>query len=139
MEVALARDTLPPVQPFSWLWVGISMVVYVVVELLLGGLLAGVMAGRMASPGTEFALRQMLQVGAFLVGGFGVGLVSPRLRLLEPAVGAALAIVVIGILTLFTPLRMYGYSSGGLLLAAALAFGCGLVGAWFGERLAGNL
>lgn len=135
----MARQSYPPVQPFSWRWVTVSVVVYVVVELVLGGFLADVLAGRLASPGTDFALRQGLQVGAFVIGGFGIGLFSPRLRLLEPAVGAAISILIIAVMTLFTPLRLYGYSPGGLAVACFLAFGCAMVGAWFGERLAGNL
>jgi hypothetical protein len=68
-----------------------------------------------------------------------IGLISPRLRLWEPAVGAALSVGLTLVFTWFTPITFVHYSGGRLLLGSGLAFLLALAGARTGERLMGNL
>lgn len=129
----------PPVQPFAWRWVAGSMVVFVVLELLLGEGLAHLLDGRVLSDGTGLLLRNGLQLVAFFGGGALIGVVSPKLRLIEPALGAVGCIGLILVMTWMTPLRFYGYGGVRLVAACGVSFAAALAGAWVGERLSGNV
>lgn len=132
-------SSLPPVRPFAWRWVFVSMALFVVFELVLGEGLAHVLAGRVLSDGTHLLLRNGLQLAAFFVGGVAVGVISPGIRLLEPALGAVGCMLLILVLTWMTPVRFYGFGGTKLLAACGISFGVALAGAWVGERVTGNV
>ena len=125
-------------QPFSIKWVILSMIVFVVVELLLGVLVGHFIVGKYASLNLKFVLQGVLNLSSYLIGGFIIGLVSPGLRIREPGVGAFLAIALMLGLTLFTPFAFIQFNSIKLLLGGGIAFGLAIAGAMWGERLAGN-
>ncbi len=127
------------VQPFAWRWVFLSMAVFIVLELILGEGLAHLLHGRLLSDGTSLLLRNGLQLAAFFGGGALIGVVSPKLRLVEPALGAVGCMLLIVVLTWMTPLRFYGFGGAKLLAACAVSFVVALAGAWAGERLTGNV
>lgn len=125
-------------QPFSIKWVVLSMIVFVVVELLLGVLLGHFVVGKYASINLKFVLQGVLNLSSYLIGGFIIGLVSPGIRVYEPGVGAFLAIALMLGLTLFTPFAFIQFNAIKLLLGGGIAFCLALAGAMWGERLAGN-
>lgn len=132
-------STASKVQPFAWRWVFGSMFIFVVLEVILGEGLANLLQGRVLSHGTGLLLRNGLQLVAFFGGGMLIGVVSPRIRLLEPALGAVGCIVLIVVMTWMTPLRFYGFGGVRLFAACVVSFLVAIAGAWIGERLMGNV
>ncbi len=127
------------VQPFAWRWVLGSMIVFVVLEVSLGAGLASLLDERMLSHGTGLLLRNGLQMVAFFGGGLFIGVVSPRIRLLEPALGAVGCILLILVMTWMTPIHVYGFGGTRLLAACVVSFVVAISGAWLGERMMGNV
>lgn len=114
------------------------MVTFVALELLLGGLVGHVLLGRYTSISTGFLLQGVLNLSSYFLGGVLIGLVSPGLRIYEPAVGAFLAVAAMLAMTLFTPYTFMRMTQDKLVLGGLIAFALALVGARLGERLAGN-
>lgn len=115
------------------------MLAFIAAELLIGGVLGEIVFGRMLSINTNFLLQGLLNLAGFAAGGFAIGLLSPGRRIAEPAIGAAATLVLISILTLFVPFRYMGYTSGSLVIAAAVAAAIAAGGAYMGEKLTGNV
>jgi hypothetical protein len=126
-------------QPFSWRWVAASMGVFIAAELILGGFVGQVVVGRYASMGLRLTLQGVLALASYFVGGLLIGVISPRVRILEPATGAALSVVLMFVVTVFTPYSFIHFSTGKVIVGGAIAFFLALVGARLGERLMGNL
>lgn len=124
--------------PLSTAWVLGAYVLYLAIEVVLGGWLGGLLAGFVSWP---FAMRLevILMLASWWVGGLLVGLISPRVRLLEPGVAAFLAVATTMLYAVFVPHRFFAPSLGRLLLGGAVAFGLGVWGADTGERLAARL
>lgn len=132
-------DISSRVQPFAWRWVFTSMFLFLALELVLGEGMTHLLEGRTLSDGTALLMRNGLQIAAFFIGGAVIGIVSPKLRLLEPALGAVGCMGLVVVMTWMTPLQFYGYSGLKLLAACVVSFTVALAGAWIGERLTGNL
>ena len=126
-------------QPFSWKWVFASMVVFVCFELVLGGLVGRVVAGSYRSLSLNFALQGLLNLVSYFLGGLFIGVVSPRVRIDEPAAGAFLSVALMLTLALFTPYSFIHFSLVKLLLGGAIAFALALAGARLGEKLTGRI
>lgn len=124
---------------FSWGWVGGAFVVFIAVELVIGGLIGEVLLGRYRSISLGFTLQGLLHVASFLIGGFLVGVVSPGKRLMEPAVAAFGSVLFMFVLTVFTPYAWFVFSTDRVIVGGGLAFLLALAGAWFGERVTGQV
>ncbi|MCH2205823.1 MAG: hypothetical protein MK132_08130 [Lentisphaerales bacterium] len=123
---------------FSKKWMWFSFAIFIVLEICVGAVLGEIIAGTYKSHNMRFMLQGLLHVGSFFLGGLIIGFISPGIRLVEPAVAAALAILVISLLTFFTPYRFFHFSLGKLIIAGTIAFFLALKGAQIGERLSGN-
>ena len=123
----------------DWKWIGIGVAIMLLLSLV-GGLLIGMLLGpaleTAASPedletiqlsGGQIALAALINLLAFVIGGFIVGLKSAGRTILEPGISAAIA-VLIGLL--FSG----AFTVGNLLLAGLVPFGAGNLGGWLGER-----
>lgn len=126
-------------EPFSWKWVFISLAIFIGMEVILGVLLGYVVVGRYVSLSLRFLLQGLLNLASYFVGGFLIGVVSPRVRVVEPAVGAFFAVAATIGLTLFTPYAFIRFSMTKILIGGAIAFALALTGAKLGERLTGRL
>ena len=126
-------------RPFSTFWLLVSTAIFVVWEVVLGGFVGSLMQGAFTSHMLVHRLEVVLSLGAFFLGGFTVGLVSPGKRLREPAAGAALSIGVTFLIAIFTPYRFwFGASLGRVLLACGIGWLVALYGAHLGEKATGN-
>ena len=125
-------------QTFSKQWMWISFGVFVATELVLGALVGGLVVGRFMSLSLRFMLQGLLNLLAYFIGGFIVGLISPGIRIYEPAAGAFLSVLVMLVLTLFTPFSFIHFSLTKVLIGGGIAFFLALTGAKIGERIAGN-
>jgi hypothetical protein len=125
-------------RPFSKKWMCASMGIFIAVELLLGGLIGDVLIGRYMSISLQFLSQGLLHIVSFFIGGFIVGLVSPGLRVQEPAAGAFLSVSLMLALSVFTPYRIIQFSLLKMLIGGVIAFCLALAGARLGERITGN-
>lgn len=123
----------------STLWIVLSLIIFIAVEILLGGLIGPLVIGQFVSRPLYLKLEVVLMLGSYFFGGLIVGLLSPGIRVLEPAIGAALAVIFTWLYSFFTPIRFYGFSLNRMLIGGAIAFILALIGADLGERIAAKL
>lgn len=114
------------------------MAIFMVAELLLGVLVGEYVVGRYKSISLGFMLQGLLHVASFFVGGLIVGVVSPGVRIKEPAVGAALSVATMLVLTVFAPYTFMRIEGSKLVIGGLIAFAVAMAGAKLGERLTGN-
>jgi hypothetical protein len=125
-------------QPFSKKWVIASTAIFVAVELFLGGLIGNIVVGTFMSLNLRFMLQGLLNLLSFFIGGFIIGLISPGIRIWEPAVGAFLSVSLMLCLSFFTPYSFIQFSLTKMLIGGGIAFFLALAGARMGEKVAGN-
>jgi hypothetical protein len=125
-------------QAFSRRWMLFSLLIYITVEVVLGIWVGGVVAGRFISVSLSFMLQGLLNLVSYFVGGLIIGLISPGLRVYEPAAGAFLAVGLMLLLSFFTPYSFIQFSMTKMLIGGGIAFLLALAGARLGERLSGN-
>ncbi len=125
-------------QAFSKRWMVLSAVIFIGIELFLGGLIGEVVVGRFMSLHLRFFLQGLLNLISFFIGGFIIGLISPGIRILEPALGAFFSVALMLCLTLFTPYSFIRFSMSKLFIGGGVAFLLAYMGARWGERVAGN-
>ena len=123
---------------FSKQWMFISFFIFIVTELILGGLIGGIVVGKYVSIHLHFMMQGILNLISYLIGGFIVGLISPGIRIYEPAAGAFLSVLVMLLLTFFTPFSFIHFSMTKVIIGGGIAFFLALTGAKLGERLMGN-
>ena len=128
----------PNEQSFSKKWMFASVAIFIGVELILGGLVGNVVIGRFLSRSLYFILQGVLNLVSFFIGGFIIGLISPGIRIREPAAGAFLSVSIMLCLSIFTPYSFIHFSLTKMLVGGVIAFFLALVGARLGEKIAGN-
>ncbi len=128
-------------QPFSTGWVIASIVIFTALELLIGLVLApAIFAGRMvASQMWRIRVEMLMHLGSFFLGGILVGLLSPGVRLLEPAVGAFVSVLLVFLWAVFMPYSWFHFDLSKIVVGGGIAFGLGLAGAYSGEKWMGNI
>lgn len=119
---------------FSWPWAIGSVVIFIVVELLIGGLLGQFVDG-FKSYALGFTLQGLLHIAAFLVGGFLIGVVSPGERTIEPAVGAFISMAMLWFIKFVSPYPFFSFSLRQVFVGGSAMFLVAMAGAWGGERL----
>ena len=123
----------------DWRWIGIGVAIMLglnlVASLFLTLLIGGDLPSAAATPeeaaaalgGGRLALGALLGIATFAIGGYIVGVRSSGRTVLEPAVSAAIAVVI--------GLVLGGALTLGNLLAGGLVpFLAGLLGGYLGER-----
>ena len=124
----------------DWKWIGIGVVLMIVLSLI-GGLLLGLILGpqiegvtspeEMQLSGGQMALAAVINILAFAIGGFIVGLKSAGRTILEPGISAAIAVVIV--LLISGNISIANIIAGGLV-----PFIAGILGGWLGERRQGT-
>lgn len=120
-------------------WILSSVVIFIAVEIFLGGFVGPIISGRLISHVLYIKIELLLMLGSYFLGGLIVGLISPGVRIFEPAVGAALAVLLTFAYSFFTPYHFYGFATNRALIGAGIAFALALLGADCGERIAARL
>ncbi|MGR3177968.1 MAG: hypothetical protein ACUZ8E_07915 [Candidatus Anammoxibacter sp.] len=126
------------VKSFSKKWMVISMVIFIATEIILGVLIGKFIVGRYVSTSLSFLVQGLLNIASYFVGGFIIGLVSPGLRIYEPAAGAFLSVAVMFCISFFTPYHFFHFSMIKVIIGGGIAFCLALAGARLGEKLTGN-
>ncbi len=131
--------TDPNERPFSTAWTMLSLVLFLAVELVIGGWLGPLVAGKYTSRMFHYELQMVLHLGALYLGGLAVGVVSPGRRLLEPAVAAFLSVALTFMMSFFMPTWFLRFDVTKVLIGGGIGFFVALLGAWHGEKMMGNL
>jgi hypothetical protein len=127
-------------QPFSTWWMIASVLIFTGMEILIAILIApAIFAGRLASPMLQMRLQMLMHLASFLVGGVFVGIISPRVRMMEPAVGAFIAVMLVFLMSVFMPHSFFHWSWTKIAVGGGIAFGLALFGAYTGEKWMGNI
>ncbi len=124
---------------FSWRWAAASFVIFLGIELLLGGVAARVIAGRFVGHVALLKIEALMILASYFAGGFLIALISPSVRVLEPGLGAAASVAVTFSIAVFSPLLLFGLGLPRLIIGCLAAFGLAWAGARSGERWAGRL
>jgi hypothetical protein len=126
--------------PFSTRWVVASVLIYTAMEIGIALFLApAIFAGRLASPMLQMRMQMIMHLASFYVGGVVVGVISPGVRLTEPALGAFFAVMIVFLMSFFMPHSFMHFDLTKILVGGGIGFGLGLAGAWTGERIMGNV
>jgi hypothetical protein len=128
-----------PPRPFSTPWTMASVFLFLAVELAIGIWVGPAVVGRYVSPMFHLQLQMIMHLSSFYLGGVLVGLFSPGVRLKEPAVGAALSVAVVFLISFFMPTIFYNFNFTRMAVGAVIAMVLALAGAYSGEKLMGNV
>ncbi len=124
----------------STAWIVASVLIFTAVELGIALVIApAILVGRLASVMVQYRLDMLMHLGSFYLGGIVVGLISPGVRLLEPAIGAFVSVLLVMLMSVFLPNAWMQLSLTKLLVGGGIACALALMGAYSGERLMGNL
>ena len=126
-------------EDFSTMWMFISIGVFIVAEVVLGWFVGTFLLGGYVSQMWHLKVQVLLYLGAYFVGGIGIGVVSPGIRVVEPAMGAFVSVFLTLAISLFLPYTFMRLSIGKLLVGGFIAFAIAFAGARIGERVMGNV
>ncbi len=125
-------------RPFSKKWMFTSMAIFIVSEILIGIVIGNIIVGKYVSMGLQFMLQGLCMLLAFYIGGIIIGIITPGVRLMEPACGAFLSVTTMMVITFFTPSRFFHFSLTKVIIGGAIAFALALAGAKTGEKITGQ-
>jgi hypothetical protein len=129
-----------PTRPFSRGWMMVSVFVFLAVELAIGTLIGPLILGKYLSPMFHLQVQMMMHLASLYLGGFLIGVLSPGVRLSEPALGAAAAVVTMWLVTFFLPTWFpFTFGLSRMLIGCAIAAALAYAGAFSGEKLMGNV
>lgn len=125
--------------PFSNAWLVISIVLFCAVEIFFGGFIYEVVIRRYLSQMFHLKMQVMLNLGSYFIGGVVIGVISPGIRVVEPAVGALASVAMVLMISFFLPYRFITFSFTKLLVGGGIAFLLAYFGARWGEKIMGNI
>jgi len=126
-------------RPFSMGWMFASVALFLASELLIGTWIGPLVLGKYVSPMFHLELQMMMHLASFYLGGLLVGIISPGVRLKEPAVAAFLSVAVVFMISFFMPTFFYRFSMDRMLIGGLIALVIAVAGAYSGEKLMGNI
>lgn len=125
--------------PFSWGWVWISFAGFLVFQVLLAQFATPYVTQGYQTAHFRFLVEGGITLAAYYLGGFLVGFVSPKVRLMEPAVAAGLAMFAALSVGWFTPSVWYQFGMVKFLLGGGAAASLAYAGAFSAERFTGSV
>ena len=126
-------------RPFSTAWTVVSVAMFLAVELFIGTWVGPIVIGKYVSPMFHMQLQMAMHLASFYLGGIAVGVLSPGVRLKEPAVGAFISVALVLLMSLFMPMSYMAFDFTKLLVGGGIAFVLALAGAFSGEKFMGNI
>ncbi|HMV60289.1 MAG TPA: hypothetical protein PKL69_06230 [Agitococcus sp.] len=126
-------------QPFSWGWILASVGIFVITQLVLAYIVGQVLLGARIPHGLQQMVQGFLMLLSYFVGGFLIGVVSPKIRIIEPALGAFASIFLVVIFSFLMPNSYVHFEWLRLLIGGVIAFGLAMYGAVLGEKLTKQL
>lgn len=116
-------------QAFSWTWVWMSLGSFLVA---MNVLLLFPFFSRTAHGG--LLIEVILNVLTYYLGAFMVGVVSPKVRIMEPAVAAVIAVILVHSAGMWVPTYWMPMSLGKIVILGAFVFCVAWAGAVHGEK-----
>ena len=125
----------------DWKWIGIGVAIMVVLNLiasLILGMALGSELEGVTSPeevqlsGGQVLLAAVLNILAFAIGGFIVGVKSAGRTILEPGISAAIAVLIALLIS-------GNFSILNIIAGGIVPFVAGVAGGWLGERRQGSV
>jgi hypothetical protein len=126
-------------RPFSMGWMFTSVGLFLGSELLIGTWIGPLVLGKYVSPMFHMQLQMMMHLASFYLGGLLVGIISPGVRLQEPATAAFLSVALVFMISFFMPTFFYPFSMGRMLVGGVIALVIAVAGAYSGEKVMGNI
>ena len=120
----------------DWKWIAIGAVIMLALSIVAGLATGMILRPQLASvteiedislSNGQIALVSLINFLAFVIGGFIVGRRSAGRTILEPGISAALAVVVLVLVS-------GGLSLANIVAGALVPFLAGILGGWLGER-----
>jgi hypothetical protein len=124
----------------DWKWIGIGVLIMAALSIAAGFILALILGPQLREvtdpsqitlSGGQTVMVAVLNVLAFLIGGFIVGVKSAGRTIIEPGISAAIA-VLIGLVI------SGNFTFGNLIVGGLVPFAAGIAGGWLGERRQGT-
>jgi len=128
-----------PSRPFSMAWMFVSVALFLGSELAIGTWIGPLVLGKYVSPMFHIQLQMMMHLASFYLGGLLVGIISPGVRLKEPAVAAFLSVALVFMISFFMPAFFYRFSMDRMLVGGVIALIIAVFGAYTGEKVMGNI
>jgi len=122
-------------QPFSMRWVLASIVVFVLAQLVLAVIVGQVLIGSRIPTGMHQVVQGLLILISYFVGGFVIGVISPKIRIIEPALGAFASIFLVVLVSFVMPNSYIYFNWLKMFIGGAIAFALAMYGATLGEKL----
>jgi magnesium-transporting ATPase (P-type) len=125
----------------DWKWIGIGVAIMVVLNLIASLILGMVLGSELegvTSPeevqlsGGQVLLAAVLNILAFAIGGFIVGVKSAGRTILEPGISAAIAVLIALLIS-------GNFSILNIIAGGIVPFVAGVAGGWLGERRQGTV
>jgi hypothetical protein len=119
---------------FEWKWAVRSAIAFLLAQVVI---LVG-LPFVIATFDPQGLAGLLISVGIFLVGGIGVGLISPGKTFIEPAVGALLAVIPTASYLAFTTPEGFQPTLLAYVVSGAMGVMFALFGAFLGEKISGS-
>lgn len=129
------RANIRTLKTFSWGWFLSSLVVFIIAEISIAGLFETNIFVSFIPMSFRYLVEVVSMSLSFLVGGLIVGLISPSVRVLEPAIAAFISVILMLSNGFFTPHSFVGFSFVKMLIGGGIAFALAMYGARLGEKL----
>jgi hypothetical protein len=127
-------------QSFSWAWVIASVLIITGMEIGIAVVISPLLlASRLATQMVQLRLDMLMHLGSFLLGGWLVGIISPRVRMWEPAVGALISVMLVFLMSFFLPQTWMRWDWNKIVIGGGIAFVLALAGAYTAEKWMGNV
>lgn len=127
------------IQELSMLWILYSLVIFIVVELFLGGFVGQVVFGRFVPHTLTYLIEVVLIISSFFIGGVIVGIISPKIRILEPAIAAFLCVLLTLSISFFSPYGFMAFTWTKVAIGGGIAFFLAWFGAYLGEKFSARM
>jgi stress response protein SCP2 len=127
------------VKEMSWGWIFTSFWVFVVLELILGGVIGKMVLGRFVPHMLSHMLEALLVLSSFFIGGAVVGIISPKVRIIEPAIAAFMSVILTLSLSFFSPYSFMSFTWNKVFFGGGFAFVLAFLGAHLGEKISAKM
>jgi stress response protein SCP2 len=133
------QTTIKMAKELSWTWVLLSFVLFIAIELFLGGFVGGMVLGRFVPHILVYQIEVLLVLASFFIGGVIIGFVSPAIRILEPALAAFFSVLLTLSISVFSPYRFMSFTWTKVIIGGGIAFALAFFGAHLGEKLSAKM
>ncbi|MGR9013954.1 MAG: TerD family protein [Gammaproteobacteria bacterium] len=127
------------IKDLSKAWIFYSLAAFIAAELFLGGVVGKLIIGRFIPHTLTYTIEVILILTSFFIGGAIIGLLSSKVRVLEPALGAFLCVLLTLSISFFSPYSFMRFTWIKLFIGGGSAFFLALSGAYLAEKISAKM